>query len=117
MLRILFWIIAAVVIVIAADFAVSNRADTALTLWPLPYVLEVPQYLVLFAGAILGGLGGLIWAWAGGGAARRKAHERARRIRELENELARVEADAARLGAPAESDEPRQALPAPDRAA
>ena len=41
-MRILFWIFVLLVAAVLALFAVSNRAGVALSLWPLPLLVEAP---------------------------------------------------------------------------
>ncbi len=73
-------------------FALSNRQDVTLSLWPLPddLTLDVPVFLValvpLVAGILLGGL----IAWASGARHRRLARRRGRRIAKVEAELAEM---------------------------
>jgi len=50
-LRLLFWVAIAVFAVI---FAVSNREQVAVTLWPLRTFVEAPLFVVAIAALILG---------------------------------------------------------------
>jgi putative membrane protein len=69
-------------------FAVSNRQAVSLGLWPLPFLADMPVYLLCFLTLSIGALFGASVAWL---AARRGRHElrrRRRRIEALERELA-----------------------------
>lgn len=87
-MRLLYWLTTALVMLVAAAFAVANRQDVTVSLWPLFEPVQIPLYLVtsltLLAGLFAGMLIAWIWSWG----ARRTARERARRIERLERELA-----------------------------
>lgn len=76
-LRVLF---AALLLIILVVFAVSNRQGVTVSLEPLPFILDLPLYLLVFlvflAGLILGAAYGRLNAWA---AARRKRQLEARK--------------------------------------
>lgn len=82
--RLLLGLIGLVVIV---SFAVSNRQNVEMTLWPLPNALTVQLFWVfllgLVVGAILGGLG----TWLGGFRKRREGRQMRRRADDLEGQL------------------------------
>lgn len=94
-MRLLSWLIGLPVAVVAALFAVSNKATTTFALWPLPFTLDAPLYLATLA-ALVGGfiVGGFI-AWANQGGARRRARRLADRVYSLERELKEAQARAA----------------------
>ncbi len=104
-MRAVFWVVTVVVAVALACFAVSNRQAATLTLWPLPYLIELPLYLLAFAILLVGFAAGAGAAWCGGRRRRREMRRRGRRIEALERELAatqsRLEAAAAAGGRPA----------------
>jgi len=62
-MRILFWIFVLLVAAALALFAVSNRTGVVLSLWPLPFLVEAPLYLIALGGALLGFLAGELAAW------------------------------------------------------
>jgi len=74
-------------------FAVSNRETVSLTLWPLPFLVDLPVYLPLFLSLLLGFLIGACAAWIAGGRVRRELRRRRRRIEALERELAATQAE------------------------
>jgi putative membrane protein len=79
-------------------FAVSNRASVALGLWPLPFIAEIPLYLLAFASLLLGFVIGELHAWIGRHRLKRELRRRAREIEALRRELtatqARLEGEA-----------------------
>ena len=97
-MRVLFWVLALLVAVVLASFAVSNREPVALGLWPLPWLLQAPVYLAVFGALLLGVVIGALAVWAGGARRRRELRRHRRHIAALERELAATQAQLA--GAP-----------------
>ena len=91
-MKLLYWILVVLFATVLALFAVSNRENVTLALWPLPYVLELPLYLAALAGLLIGFIAGFFAAWISGRGRRREARRRASRIAALERELAAVQA-------------------------
>ena len=89
-MRILGWIVTAVLLVLACDFAASNRMAVALELWPLPARLDLPLYLVVAGALLIGIAGGLLYAWAAHLPVRRDRRAHARRAGQLEAELVKL---------------------------
>ena len=110
MLRILTWIIGLPVAIVAIGFAVANRQDIVLDLWPLPYTIGISVYLTVLGSLAVGLVLGLL---IGGMAAGSRA---ARRARDAESRARVAEAEAASLRTrPGEAD-PNRALPPPNAA-
>lgn len=95
-MRALGWIVGLPLAILAAVFAVANRDDVRLDLWPFPWSLDLPVYLAVL-GPLVGGLllGALLGGFKTMAASRRAAVER-RRADSLERQLdaARKEAEA-----------------------
>ena len=91
-MKLLFWLFVIVVAAVLADFAVTNRTSVTLGLWPLPFVVELPLYLAILGGLLVGFLGGAAAAWLTGGRRRRETRRRGRRIAALERELSATQA-------------------------
>lgn len=75
-------------------FAMSNPDSVTLRIWPVPYELEAPAFLIALAGAALGVIWGGFAAWGAGVKARmrlRRAEVRTeaalRDVRRLESVL------------------------------
>ncbi|AJD54274.1 MULTISPECIES: LapA family protein [Thalassospira] len=82
-MRILYWIISIPLAILIAIFAVSNRALVTLSLWPLPYEVDMPLFLPIMV-ALLIGLGiGLTYEWLVHG-----KHRRA--VKRMDTELRRL---------------------------
>ncbi len=97
-MRILSWLITIPVALIAISFTLTNREPVTLGLWPLPFEISVPVFLVGLMGILLGFLAGGFIAWANQHRNRTRARREARRAERLEQELAaerkaRAEAD------------------------
>jgi uncharacterized integral membrane protein len=84
-------------------FALSNREAVGLTFWPFDAIIDLPIYLVVLGGVLLGFLLGGLIAWVAGGRVRRRA-------RRLQQETRRQAAEIADL-------KKRQAVPPPGGAA
>jgi uncharacterized integral membrane protein len=88
-------------------FAVSNRTTVSIALWPLPFLVDLPLYLLFFLSLLIGALIGVSVAWISGRRRRRELQRHRRRIEALERELS---ATQSQLENQAESVRPR--LPA-----
>ena len=94
-MKFLFWIVVLLVAAVLALFAVSNRAGVALSLWPLPFLVEAPLYLIALGGALLGFLAGELAAWLATSRRRRELRHQRRHIAALETELRATQAQLA----------------------
>lgn len=91
-MRVVYWFAVAVCAVALVLFALSNRESVSLGLWPLPFLVQVPLYLVVLATALVGFVFGGTAAWVSGRHRRRELRERRRRVAALERELAATQA-------------------------
>lgn len=83
-MRFLRVFIGALLLLILIVFAVANKDAVTVSVDPLPFVIELPLYLLVFvvllAGLVVGALVGYLFAWSG---ARRKAEaEKQRQARQ-----------------------------------
>lgn len=78
------WLITLPVAIIVVVFAVNNRADVSVSLWPLDMAVAWPLFVFVFIGAGVGFLLGAAVMWVSGAPARKNARERAARVRTLE---------------------------------
>ena len=101
------WLITVPVAVIVVVFAVNNRADADVSLWPLDIVVAWPLFVFVFIGAGIGFALGAVLMWFSGAPARKRARERAARIRELERQAAQDAPAAANDTALPPADAPR----------
>ena len=87
-MRALYWAVTLAAAIFLMLFAVSNRASVPLALWPLPFAVDLPAYLLVSAALLVGFIVGTIIAWIGGHRVRRELRRRRRRIAALERQLA-----------------------------
>ena len=74
-MRRLGWIVSIPVIIVVAVFAVMNRQEVALNLWPLPWDLSAPLFLLTLAAILFGFLFGCLVMWFSGSRHRRRLRE------------------------------------------
>jgi lipopolysaccharide assembly protein A len=94
-------------------FAVSNRETVSVGLWPLPFLVDVPLYLVCFLSLLTGALIGVATAWMAGHGRRRELRARRRRIEALERELTETHSQIGNQSGPAETQLPVTRQPRP----
>ena len=92
------WIISIPIIAIIVIFAVMNRQDAALNLWPLPWAVQVPLFLLTLGAVLFGFLFGVLVMWISAARQRRRLRETKRHLDAAHSELqmARRETAAAR---------------------
>ncbi len=103
-MKVLSWLIGLPIAVLAIIFAVSNRAGVLVDLWPLPWEVTLPLYLLVLGALALGLIVGAVIAWLSTGSTRARARREHRRANRLEVELGQ----AREAGTPPE---PPKALP------
>jgi uncharacterized integral membrane protein len=96
-MRVLYWIVLALIALALALFAASNREAVSLGFWPLGLALELPLYLAILLTFFTGLRCGAVAAWVGGRHWRSEARRTRRRVTALESEL---EATQAQLAGP-----------------
>ena len=104
-MRRLSWIITIPFTLVVVVFAISNRGPVTVTLWPLPWIVELPLYLVVLGSLLVGFLVGGAIAWLSAGRRRHEARVTAERLRGMSAELTRLkrqqlDGSTARLPAP-----------------
>jgi len=67
------WILVGVIGTVVAIFAVNNRDVIELTLWPSPFVLSLPAYLLILGPFVFGVFFGWVWSWLVSGKTRARA--------------------------------------------
>ncbi|MBX3456089.1 LapA family protein [Ferrovibrio sp.] len=66
LLRFLRLLIAALVLLLLAVFAVANRQTVSVSLDPLPFAMDLPLYLLVFGIFLVGLVLGALGQWLGG---------------------------------------------------
>jgi hypothetical protein len=87
-MRIAYWGAVLFTATVCGAFAISNRIPVSLTLWPLPFAVALPLYLLIFVTVLIGFVAGVITLWFAGRHRRRTLRRSRRRIGLLESELA-----------------------------
>lgn len=105
-MRILYRAVFLVIAVILILFAVSNREMVSVGFWPLPFLADVPLYLLCFLSLLVGALIALAAAWTAGHRNRRELRGRRRRIEALERELTATQSQLEDHPAPAKTQLP-----------
>jgi lipopolysaccharide assembly protein A len=85
--RWLGWLLAIPVALLIVVFAVANRHEIRLDLWPLPWAMDVPAYLAVLGALAKGIVIGAVAMWLSGFRARRNAREQRRRAESLDRQL------------------------------
>jgi uncharacterized integral membrane protein len=96
--RVLSFLIGLPLIVVVAVFAVVNREDIAINLWPLRESVTLPLPVVVLGGVAIGLLVGAAIGWLSAGPARRRVREERARVRALEARLAEMARQQAAAG-------------------
>ncbi len=88
-MKLLFWIIALPLVLLAGLFAISNREPVAIELWPVGGEISMPLFLALALSLYVGFVLGIAVAWLSGSRTRRRARAAERRAGALarENEI------------------------------
>lgn len=90
MLRFLSWLSGIPLAVATVLFAAANHEPVQVGLWPLPWVIELPLYLLALAPLATGLLIGLVLGWIAAAPARKAARVERRRARFLEGQIRSV---------------------------
>ena len=87
-MRAVCWAATLVAAALLIPFAVSNRQPVSLGFWPLPFLVDLPLYLLVLLLLLVGFVCGAAAIWLAGGRKRRELRRRHRRVEALERELA-----------------------------
>jgi putative membrane protein len=109
-MKLIGWLVGALVALLLILFAVSNRAQVGLRLEPLPFLIELPLYAAMLAVLVIGFVSGGFLAWLGGGKWRRRARRAESDAERLRSTLAEARTQGAQRPAngPAAADASRQ---------
>ena len=84
----LAWIITLPIARLVILFALMNRQEVVLSLWPLPWDVTAPLFLFTLGAIVFGFLFGALGAWISGGHTRQKLRAANRALAESQDELA-----------------------------
>lgn len=105
-MRLLYWAVFLVIATVLILFAVSNRETVSVGFWPLPFLADLPLYLLCFLSLLIGALIGVAAAWIASHRNRRELSARRRRIEALERELMATQSRLEDHSAPAKTQLP-----------
>jgi lipopolysaccharide assembly protein A len=94
-MRVVFWLVTALAAVVLVPFAITNRAPVSLGLWPLPFALDTPVYILVLLTLVAGFIIGAAGTRLAGHRVRRDLRRQRRRLAALERELAATQAQLA----------------------
>ncbi|WES29498.1 lipopolysaccharide assembly protein LapA domain-containing protein [Varunaivibrio sulfuroxidans] len=101
MKKLISWIVLIPIGVVVVVFAIFNRAPVSFDLWPFAYRIDVPLFIAVFAGVLIGfilGVGVMMLALGRARRARRaqmyRAEDAEREARYLKNELDKAQNSA-----------------------
>jgi len=86
-MKAVYWAVMLVTAVLVIPFAASNRDPVSLTFWPLPFLVNLPLYLLVLLLLLVGFVIGAAATRIAGRKIRRELRRRRRRIEALEREL------------------------------
>ena len=89
-MRPVFWIVGVPLLLAGAFFAIANREEVRIDLWPLSGAVTVPLFAALVGALYAGFVIGALVAWWAGRHGRRAARAARRRAAELEAEVTRL---------------------------
>ena len=102
-----------VIAILLMLFAVSNRETVSVGFWPLPFLADVPLYLLCFLSLLFGVMIGVAVARIAGHGKRRELRTRRRRIEALERELTATQSQIGDHSEPAKTPLPVAQQPRP----
>ncbi|MFM2044070.1 MAG: hypothetical protein RLY86_2646 [Pseudomonadota bacterium] len=91
-LRALSWLLTLPLALLVVSFAVSNRDSVALGLWPLPFTVALPAFVLVLGAFVIGFLGGGLVVWLGQHGHRKAERQHQSRADKLAHELAEAKA-------------------------
>ncbi|MBV8133892.1 MAG: DUF1049 domain-containing protein [Alphaproteobacteria bacterium] len=86
-MKVVYWAVTLVAAALLIPFALSNREPVSLGFWPLPFLVDLPLYLLVLLLLLAGFVIGAAAAWIAGRRTRRESRRRRRRVEALEREL------------------------------
>ncbi len=100
-MRFLRYLLLALLAVALLTIALANRAPVALRLLPdsigpfagIGWTIQIPLFLVVFGGIVVGVLIGFVWEWLRETKHRSTASRKSREVASLEREVARLRED------------------------
>ncbi len=89
-MKLVSWAFLALLAIIVITLSVGNKDAVTFSLFPLPFVMDIPLYLLILGGALIGLVLGAFRTWLSDGKLRRE-------VRELKRENTKLQGDLGRL--------------------
>jgi len=86
-MKAVYWVATLIAAALLIPFALSNREPVSLGLWPLPFFVDLPLYLLVLMLLLAGFVIGAATTWIGGRRKSRELRRGRRRVQALEREL------------------------------
>ncbi|WP_374380304.1 lipopolysaccharide assembly LapA domain-containing protein [Dongia sp.] len=93
------WIVTLPIALLVILFALMNRQEVSLSLWPLPWDISAPLFLFTLGAIVFGFLFGALVAWLSGGTTRQKLRDTRRELAHSRDELAHARRQQPAAGA------------------
>ncbi len=90
----LAWIVTAPIALLVILFALMNRQEVSLSLWPLPWDISAPLFLFTLGAVVFGFLFGALVTWISDGTTRQKLREARRDLVNAKDEAAMLKRHA-----------------------
>jgi len=97
LLKIIFWLVIAPMIVVVTVFSVVNRHVMTVDLWPLDMTANVRIFVVVLGALVIGVLWGGLGIWITGANGRCRARAASRRADVVENQASQAKAKVSGL--------------------
>ncbi|MBO4520434.1 MAG: LapA family protein [Alphaproteobacteria bacterium] len=91
-MKIVHFIFSCIVLFFTVSFAVSNKQIFPLTLWPFPFEINLPVSFIVLVFALLFFIFGGFYSWLLSVPVRNERYTQAKKIKELTQKIAELEA-------------------------
>jgi len=99
-MKLISWVFVALLAIAVITLSVGNREAVSFSLFPLPFVMDIPLFILILLGGFIGVLLGAFRTWMANGKLRQKNRAQAQEILKLQGDLSRVTAEKASVQAP-----------------
>lgn len=107
-MRLISWLIALPVTLLAISFSASNLGDIPIRIWPIALEFSPPIPAFTFVVLLIGFVLGALTTWIGAGRTRSKAREAVRTSQKQAREITELEQKVSQQDTPAVSDDSAQ---------
>ncbi len=94
-MRFVSWVFVALLGLAIIILSIGNKADVTFSFYPLPFVMDVPLFVLILAGGFLGVLLGSLKTWMNDGKSRRENRQNKREVVKLQGEITRLNREIA----------------------